>query len=478
MQQKTVVYWIHTMICLAIMFGFGFLPPIAPLTEFGMRLLGIFGGLLYGWIFIGNIWPSLAGLLALLLIGGMEPAELWKESFGNPIVVMMLFIFVFCAVINYYGLAKYISLWLITRGFVFRRPWLFTFVFLLSIAILGGLTSASPAALIGWNILYGVCEVCGYQKGDTYPKLMIFGVVFAAQLGMSMMPFKQLPLTVLSVFEGISDNEMNVVGYMLLAVVCCIANLLVFLLLLRFLFRPDVTPLLRLCLSDLDNGQLEMNGIQKLVLCFLLALVTFLILPSVLPPQNILAMLLQSIGNTGICILLVMVMCCIRVDGKALLNFNAMAADGISWGIILLLAVVQPLSAAMGTPESGITEGLLALLQPVFDGHAAVIFVLTSGAIALFLANFMNVGAVGISLMPVICTYCNSTGFAPQPAVMLVILSIHLGLLMPSASTSAALLHGNQWCHTRSIWKITLPVVLLSWLVMAAIVLCNVSLIA
>ena len=72
--------------------------------------IGVFLGVLYGWIFIDIIWPSIAGLLALMLVGGMKPGMLLNKSFGDPIVVMMFFIFVFCATINYYGLSKFISL--------------------------------------------------------------------------------------------------------------------------------------------------------------------------------------------------------------------------------------------------------------------------------------------------------------------------------------------------------------------------------
>ena len=147
------MYYVHSFLCLLIMFGFGQLPPVEPLTALGMRLIGIFLGLLYGWIFIDIVWPSMAGLLALMLVGGMKPVALLNRSFGDPIVVMMFFIFVFCATINHYGLSRFISLWFITRKFVAGRPWVFTFTFLASMFILGGLTSASPAAIIGWSIL-------------------------------------------------------------------------------------------------------------------------------------------------------------------------------------------------------------------------------------------------------------------------------------------------------------------------------------
>ena len=88
------MYYVHSFLCLLIMFGFGQLPPVEPLTALGMRLIGIFLGLLYGWIFIDIVWPSMAGLLALMLVGGMKPVALLNRSFGDPIVVMMFFILV------------------------------------------------------------------------------------------------------------------------------------------------------------------------------------------------------------------------------------------------------------------------------------------------------------------------------------------------------------------------------------------------
>lgn len=51
MKSKNILYYIHVAIYLLISFGFGFLPPIGAITHFGMQGLGIFLGLLYGWIF-------------------------------------------------------------------------------------------------------------------------------------------------------------------------------------------------------------------------------------------------------------------------------------------------------------------------------------------------------------------------------------------------------------------------------------------
>ena len=150
-----VNYFFHIIVFLCITFLFGKLDPIAPLTPFGMNTIGVFLGVIYAWVFIDIIWPSMVGLLALMLLDVLPATALLNKGFGDPTVIMMMFIFVFSATLERYGLAKYISLWFVSRKCVMGKPWRLTFALLLAIAILGGLTSATPAAVIGWSLLYG-----------------------------------------------------------------------------------------------------------------------------------------------------------------------------------------------------------------------------------------------------------------------------------------------------------------------------------
>lgn len=464
------LYWIHSAISLIIMLGFGQLPPFAPLTPLGMNLIGIFLGVLYGWIFIEIVWPSLAGLLALMLIGGMKPVQLLNKSFGDPIVQMMFFIFVFCATINHYGLSKFISLWFITRKFVQGRPWLFTFIFMASILVLGGLTSASPAVIIGWSILYGICGACGYQKGEGYPTMMVFAIVFAAQMGMSLIPFKQAALTVLGAYQSMSGYSMDYGKYMLLAVLICAVCSLAFIFIGKYIFKPDMSKLLALETDKLDTeGSLKLNGVQKLVLVFLFLLVILLLAPNFLPKDFFVTRFLRSIGNTGIVILLVAVMAAIRIKGKPLLNFKVMVDSGVTWGIVLLLAIVQPLTWAMVQKESGITQFLMDAMQPVFAVSTPATFALLIGLVAVVLTQVMNNGAIGVALMPLVLSYCQASNASPDMALLMVVMSIHMAFLTPAASASAALLHGNEWSNAMAIWKSAPLVIIVSWLVTAAI---------
>ena len=469
--KANLSYLFHSLVCLAVMFGVRLLPPSPPLTAQGMALISIFLGVLYGWIFIEIIWPSIAGMLALALIGGLSPQQVLAQSFGSPTVVMMFFIFVFCAAINHYGLSKQISLWVITRKFAAGRPWLFTYLFFLSVMLLGGLTSASPAILIGWSILYGICDVCGYRKGDAYPKMMVFGVVYAALVGMSLIPFKQLALTVMGTYESISGTHIAYAGYMATSLVICLLCSLLFLLFGRCVLRPDVAALKNFNAAALGNGdEITFSGSQKTVLGFLCALVVLLLIPAFLPEDMLLVRLLKGIGNTGICMLVIAVMAAMRINGRPFLPFRDMAG-GVAWGIIFILALVQPLSAAMAAPESGITPFFMSLLQPVFGSGSPMFFVVCMGALALCLCQFINNGAVGAMLMPVIFSYCSNNGTNPVPAVVMVVMSVHLAFLTPAASSSAALLHGNEWTTGRDILKTVPAIMALSWLIMCASVL-------
>lgn len=377
---------------------------------------------------------------------------------------MMFFIFIFCAAVNDYGLSKFISTWFITRKFVKGRPWVFTLVFLGSIFVLGGLTSATPAALIGWGILYSICDQCGYKKGDGYTNMMVFGIVFSAQVGMSLIPFKQVPLTVISAFESLSGINIEYGKYILISIVCCMVCAFLFLVIGKMVFQPDMSNLAALD-SDMLNTDdaLTLNKKQKIVFGFLFALVLCLLLPNFVPKTFFLSAFLGKLGNTGIVLFIVGLMCMIKMDGAPLLPLKKMIDSGVAWGIIFLLAVIQPLSSLMVSDESGITKLLMNILEPAFGGHSAVFFMVVIGMIATIVANFMNAGAVGVALMPIVYTYCMSANINPQLAVIMVVMCVHLAFLTPAASSSAAMFHGNDWIDSKTIWKHVPFVIAISW---------------
>lgn len=111
----------------------------------------------------------------------------------------------------------------------------------------------------------------------------------------------------------------------------------------------------------------------------------------------------------------------------------------------------------------------MKLLSSFFGSDSALLFVVFMGLFATILTQFIDNEAAGVALMPIIYSYCSNTGAAPEIAVMLVVLGVHLAFLTPAASSSAALLHGNEWSDVRSIWKTSPLVILASWAIMTLV---------
>ena len=81
---------IHSVIMLIFMFGFKFLPAPGAVTPFGMAVAGVFFGLIYGWSFLGILWPSLMGIFGLALTGYGSVEKVVIDMFSNSTILMMM----------------------------------------------------------------------------------------------------------------------------------------------------------------------------------------------------------------------------------------------------------------------------------------------------------------------------------------------------------------------------------------------------
>ena len=131
-----------------------------------------------------------------------------------------------------------------------------------------------------------------------------------------------------------------------------------------------------------------------------------------------------------------------------------MVNEGVAWPIIFILAFTLPLAGPLSDPKSGITAFMLEMLQPLFGSGSGTIFVLCMGIVAVIMTQFINNTALAVALMPVVHTYCSTNGVSSELPVILITIACCLAFLTPAASSTAAMLHGNDWTNTKSIWKI------------------------
>lgn len=107
--SKSVKLGIDVVIMLIIMVVFSLIEPFGSISPLGMKVLGIFIAMLYGWTMQSCIWPSFVGIIALLSIGSTTAAELWAGGMGSTTMALMFMIMAFMALVDSSGVMAFFA---------------------------------------------------------------------------------------------------------------------------------------------------------------------------------------------------------------------------------------------------------------------------------------------------------------------------------------------------------------------------------
>ncbi len=451
--KKKDLFYVHVIITVLFMFGFGFLPAPEPVTPVGMKMVGVFLGLIYGWTFSGLAWPSLLAFVALSAQGCVPMKELLVAGFANDTFLVLLFVSIFAATLEQEGVSKYLANWCITRKILQGRPWLLLFGLLLASLLVSGFTNAMVAMLIVWSIFYNICRQIGVKPYEKFSTLIVLGVSIAAILGTCLFPFRTAVLVGIGAYQSLTGNTIDFLSSMLFLIPVILVVLTAYLLICRFVFRVDVTPLKTVNLDFLDAEDLVLTKRQKIVLAFLGIFIVLAVMPSVLPQEFILTQVLKNITTVGIVMFLLVIMLWMKVDQKPLIQFSVLAKGGIMWDIMIIFAIVLPLSSLLMGDNTGVKAFLVNGLQPLFSGVSPLIFMIIVLAIPTVLTNFANNMVVGIIFLQLICTLAGPLGVSAEPLVLSLMVCSNLAFLTPAASAPAAMLFGNtEWIKPKDVY--------------------------
>ena len=161
MSEKTAQFpkQIHILITVLLMFGIGFIPPVSQLTVTGMKIIGVLAGTIYGVTFCAPAWPCLLSMVALAALGVAPVGTILATGIGSDSVMLMLFFFIFVAVMEQNKITEFLATWLMSRNFVKGRPWLFSYIMIIGTMFTGAFGSSFPAMIVFWGILISVCKM-------------------------------------------------------------------------------------------------------------------------------------------------------------------------------------------------------------------------------------------------------------------------------------------------------------------------------
>lgn len=476
MKKQVKASYVNFLIGFAIMILFRFIPlgVLPNVTEIGLQVMGVFIGTIYLWSTVNPTVASIASICMLAMTDFAPAGGVLSTCFGNPTVVQMFFLMVFMGGLTNRKLTVYIARWIMTRKFIEGKPWVFTLVMMLGTYLMSVFIGAFAPIFLFWPILYGVFEEVGYEKTDEYPKLMVIGVVISALAGFPVPPYMSNGLALLGNYRGLLGNfpsltEGTAISDATYFIACFILGLVLvvtFVGIMKFIFRPDVTPMKKMSIEMLERNPLPaMSKAQKTYGICLCIFIFCMLIPSLLPNVPVLSFINKN--SLLVPIVLVCILSLIQFEDGPVLRFGPVMGQDFAWPTFFLCTSAILIGGVLTNEATGVTPFLNTILSPIFNGMSGTVFTVVLLVLVVLLTNICNSLVIGMIMQPVVLTYCVAAGVSPAPIITLLIFTVLLtAACTPAASPFAAMLFGNkEYLTTTEVYKYTVVTVVIELLV-------------
>lgn len=448
---------IHYVICAAFCLLFRFVPPVLGLTELGMGIIGTFIGAVYGWVLIDMLWPSIMALIGIGLSIGMQ--QMMAGSFGSLTVVALIVCMMVVGVAMKNGAFTWLAMKLLTNKALAGKGYLTLFLIFI-LAWLTGSFNPIIMCLIFCAFLTSMFKQCGIQKNDPLVLFTFLGVAYQLMRGQILLPFMGTGLTYLMAYNNMfPDLPMPIGSYLIMMIIMGIIMAVVYLALMKFVFRVDVS-----ALSNYKNEQgvpqatKEQKTALILFIVFLLTMIAMVFAPE--PIRGF----LNQFGIVGIPMILGALVPLLRTEkGEPLGNLNELL-HMCDWGQIMMVGYIMIVSTQMMLPETGISAAIANLFKP-FMSLPPMVFIIVVMILATILTNIANNMLVTVLCMPFLVTFGASIGMNPIGMVCLLFIISEFALATPAASPVTAVAFGQDMVTPSAMSKVALKLIIPLFLV-------------
>lgn len=431
----------------------GFLfPAMGPVTEVGMKITFIFLGTLFLWSTVGGPWVSLLAIAMVGLSGYTESfAAAFSLAIGDDGLILCLLAFIlFGGGLTASKSMEYVTKFILTRKFIAGKPYSILATIGICSYLLAFVVNQMVAAIIMFSIVAAICKTVGIEHGKDKIWVYMFGMIFlGAGIGQPGFVYKGIGLALIRVFTTVAEGSgtISANGYMLYNMIMSALLIVTFLLLIKFVFRPDVSKLKSITTEGIEQASVlpPMNKVQKAYLWMLLAFLLMTILPSMGPFARLSWLgILRNVSVLGVLVFWIVVFAIVKVAGKPLLNIQQAAGQGIVWNVLLMVAAGLMLGTAIGNADLGVIIVIKQFLNPILAGKPTLVVVFIIFLVAMLITNFAVNAAMAIALMPVVVACAGQLGLNPAPIALGVMMICFIAMMTPAASPLAALCYGEE----------------------------------
>lgn len=446
--KKSFMPYVHTAIMLLFIFGFPCLSPIGAITPLGMKTLGTFIAVIYGWSTLGMIWPSLLGLASLSILTGNGAIATFKAGFGDRVTVAIFLLMIFGELINKVGLSKYIADWCVSRKFVKGKPYAILAMFCLAGGIISAFVNCFAGIILIWGIFYNFCKEVGLEIGDKFAAVSLIAINYICCMAGDIFPFLGLSILATGLQESILGMPMPYVQFSLAQLIMVLLASVIYFAFAKFIVRPDVT----LVKAYEPKSEMQaMTGQQKFVFVLLVGLMVALFLPGLLPSELVITQMMKALDISGMIAIVLSIYYVANLNNKNAVNFAELAKD-MNWSIVLMFATVAPLAAAVQNTDSGILGYVTTILNGFLSDMNPYVFVIVIIFLGSIITQFCNNVAIVMMITPIMYSFAIQLGANPYILTTLIAFNLNIAYCTPAASGTAAMIFANEWVNTKTAY--------------------------
>jgi len=452
-KPKNMAYWINSAIVMFCFFGFGILPPIFDLSYAGMRAVGIFLGLLWGWIAVDFAWVSIIGIVAMGTTGVMTITEAFNTAFMSATFFQMMFPMILMAFMTTSGFAEWLAYKMLTLKFLIGHPWRIVIMLLVVTSILHFFIHTWATIFLMWPLFIGIAEVAGYQKGDKFVGFMMCSIVMLQTVISASIPWGFYAVTLHSLMaDALNGMPLPFMPILVLGIIAQALTVVVCLVIGKIL-RVDVNKLERMPDDFYEKAKtVKLTAQAKYGIGIIAALVIMMGMPSFLPGTAF-TKFCNDLGLQGASVLLLAAILLMRdKDGKPYATTANLAQTGLSWDILFLVVSTLSLAALMKLPEVGIMAKITGFFIPLAGSLPPSVFIFGTIMIFWVITQLTHNFVIVLTLVGAFAGVCPAIGINPWLFGWLFMCGMSFAYSTPAASSPGALMYAHEWISKKDAY--------------------------
>ena len=453
-------HYIHLGISLVIAIFFRFLPPDGEITAQGMAVLGVFIGVIYGFITVKN--NPLVALMGILMMGSTgfypSPSASYYTAIGSAYVGMLVAIFAMIALMKDSGFLDWLTRSIVGRKIGRKSPWMLLILFIFAHYVVGAFAGWAVTYIL-WKLWKDVCTQMNWDK-----KTLRFGIASLMLCCITVGQAWPICVNIITLngiwtaFSGLDAAPfLNYMGWATIVNWCIIA---VWLLLGRFVFKVQMT--------SVSGFEVEKPGKLTAYQWYsaIALVVYFVVLIIAGLAKGWLTDLVNSFTMVGLAVLIVLIACAIRPTGcKGRIEFFFAEAN---WGILLTMAMIFLCTKSLSSPDNGIVATLGNALGFMSNMHQTA-FLIVMTLLPLLVTQFMSNIATASMFIPVAFTIGSALGVNVYALNIAIYFLASTALGTPAGSGAAGIFFAQEDMDRNTAYKYGWIIAAITWVVVLVI---------